>query len=159
MSKFDPIAVGDKIAGYLAEADKAKGAVIEHSKVAGALLVEVAEKHPKYLESICSRIHLGRSRLNELMQIAGGRKTAEEIKANTQKRVAKCRAKAKALPNPESSVTSRCNGRCVGASTIARTSKRHHRAGHTNAGPGRMYRRDQAERRNGRSLGFGSREV
>jgi ParB-like chromosome segregation protein Spo0J len=100
--KFDPIAVGDKITGHLAEADLAKGAVIEHSKAAGALLVEVAEKHPKHLEPICDRIKLGRSRMHELMQIAGGRRTAEEVKANTKKRVAKHRAKAKALPNPES---------------------------------------------------------
>jgi hypothetical protein len=103
MPKFDPIAVGDKIAEHIVAADQAKGAIVEHSKAAGALLIEVQDKHPKHLKAICDRIGLGRSRVYELMQIAGGRKTAEQVKAATAKRVQRHRARKK--PEP-ASVTS-----------------------------------------------------
>ena len=40
-TEFDPIAVGDEIAGHIAEADKAIAANREHSLAAGALLLDV----------------------------------------------------------------------------------------------------------------------
>jgi hypothetical protein len=45
-TNFDPIAVGDEIAGHLAEADKAAAAKHEHSMAAGTLLIDVQENHP-----------------------------------------------------------------------------------------------------------------
>jgi hypothetical protein len=50
---FDPIAVADKIAGHLAEADKADAANREHSRAAGALLLDVQVNHPKHMDAIC----------------------------------------------------------------------------------------------------------
>jgi hypothetical protein len=95
-TEFDPIAVGDKIAGHLAMADKAVAANREHSKAAGALLLDVQKNHPKHMDAICDRIGLGRSRRAELLMIAGGRKTLEQSKAQNKARVKRHRAKKNA---------------------------------------------------------------
>jgi hypothetical protein len=99
---FDPIAVGDKIAGHLAEADKAFAANREHSKAAGVLLLDVQENHSKHMDAICRRIGLKRSSRAELLMIAGGRKTLAQSKAENTSRVKRHRAKKKAaaLPPP-----------------------------------------------------------
>jgi hypothetical protein len=99
-SEFDPIAVADKIAEHLAEADKAVAAHREHSMAAGALLLDVQENHPKHMEAICNRIRLGRSRRAELLMIAGGRKTLQESKAQNRARVQRHRTKKKAAAVP-----------------------------------------------------------
>jgi hypothetical protein len=99
---FDPIAVGNKIAEHLTEADKAVAANREHSMAAGALLLDVAQNHPKHLDAICDRIRLGLSRRKELMMIAGGRKTLAQSRADNAKRQARHKAnkRAKRLPPP-----------------------------------------------------------
>jgi hypothetical protein len=99
-TNFDPIAVGDEIAGHLVEADKAAAANHEHSTAAGTLLLDVRENHPEHLDAICDRIGLGRSRRAELMMIAGGRKTVEQSRAQNKARVEKHRAKKKAATFP-----------------------------------------------------------
>jgi hypothetical protein len=93
---FDPIAVGDKIAEHLAEADKADAVKREHSIAAGTLLLDVHVNHPEHLDAICDRIGLKRSRRAELLMIARGRKTPEQSKAQNKARVKKHRAKKKA---------------------------------------------------------------
>jgi hypothetical protein len=62
MTKFDPIIVGDQIAAYESEAAKAKGSLLEYSKKSGALLLDVKQSHPTYLEDICKRVGISRSR-------------------------------------------------------------------------------------------------
>jgi hypothetical protein len=99
--KFDPIAVGDKIAAHIAKADEAVSANREHSMAAGALLLDVAQNYPKHLEAICERIGLGLSRRKELLMIAGGRKTLEKSRADNKARQDRHRAKKRALPPPE----------------------------------------------------------
>jgi hypothetical protein len=99
-SKFDPIAVADKIAGHLAEADKADAAKREHSIAAGALLLDVQVNHPKHMDAICDRIGLKRSRRAELLMIARGRKTLEQSKAQNKARVKRHRTKKKAAALP-----------------------------------------------------------
>ena len=97
MTEFNPIAVGDKIAGHIAAADRAKEAHDTESKTAGALLLDVAQNHPEHLEAICARIGLGLSRRKELLMIAGGRRTLEKSRADNKARQDRHRAKKRAL--------------------------------------------------------------
>jgi hypothetical protein len=83
---YDPIAVGDKIAGHLKKADAAKEAHDKHSRAAGNLLFEVQREHPGDMDAICKRIGLGLSRRKELLMIAGGRKTVEQSRAENAER-------------------------------------------------------------------------
>jgi hypothetical protein len=99
-TEFDPIAVGDRIAGHIAEANKAIDAYREHSVAAGTLLLDVQKNHPQHLDAICKRIGLGRSRRAELLAIAGGRKTLAQSKAQNKARVKKHRAQKKAAALP-----------------------------------------------------------
>jgi hypothetical protein len=100
---FDPVAVGDQIAAYEAEASKAKGALLDCSKKSGALLFDVQQNHPEHLEAICARVGISRSRRHELLMITSGRRTHEETKKKTKDRVDRHRAKKRtqALPKPE----------------------------------------------------------
>jgi hypothetical protein len=92
-AEFNPVAVGDKIAEHLAEAEKAIGICHERSKAAGVLLLDVAQNHPKHMEPIRIRLGLGDSRRKELLMIAGGRRTLEESRAEPAKRQARFKAK------------------------------------------------------------------
>ncbi len=103
-TKFDPAAVGRQIADHIKQADTFKAKSLEHSMSAGKLLVDIAENHKEHLDAICKTIGLGHSRRAELMQIAGGRKTAEQVKADSRER--KRRSRDKEKHNPEASVTS-----------------------------------------------------
>ena len=88
-------ATGKKVVAHIKAGDKAKEKAIEHYKAAGLLLIAINKNHPggftAFLANSCSG--LGRSRAYELMQIAGGRRSAEEIKAATKKRVERHRAR------------------------------------------------------------------
>jgi hypothetical protein len=105
-SSFDPIAVGDQIAAYEAEAGKARGFLLDFSKKSAALLLDVQQNHPDHLEAICSRVGISRSRRYELLAIAGGRRTEEENRQiskdrQDRKRAKDKAAKAKTLPPPK----------------------------------------------------------
>src|SRR5580704_16337760 len=93
--KYDPIAVGDKIADHLKKADEAVEANREHCMAAGGLLLDVQENHPKHMETICKRIGLGLSRRKELLMIAGGRKTLDQSRAENAERQRRFKDKKK----------------------------------------------------------------
>lgn len=90
---FDPEVVGSKIKEHIAAADLAGAEQTRHAKEAGKLLVDVAKNHHQHLETICKEIGLSRSRRAELMQIAGGRRTVEQMRAAAKARVDRHRAK------------------------------------------------------------------
>jgi hypothetical protein len=107
--KFDANKVGDEIKGHVAQIDSAKGKLIEHTRAAAALLQDVAKNHTEHFKAVCDRAGLKRSRANELMQIARGRKSEAQVKSATKKRVAKYRAAKRLVrssPRPDPSVTS-----------------------------------------------------
>jgi hypothetical protein len=99
--KFDANKVGDEIKGHIALIESAKGSLIKHTRAAAALLQDVANNREEHFEAVCDRAGLKKSRANELMQIALGRKSEAEVKSATKKRVAKHRA-AKRLARPKS---------------------------------------------------------
>ena len=98
-----------KINKAVAEANEAEKVVttaqaelVSRSKVVGQLLLEAKERHPKVTEfdAFLKRVDgLKLSRAYELMALAGGRKTAEQLHQETRQRVRKHRAKKK-LPKP-----------------------------------------------------------
>ena len=94
---------GKEIVAHITAGDKAKDKAVEHYKAAGLLLLDVSNKHPKDFTAFLTRscAGLGRSRAYELMQMAGGRKTVEQIRADTKKRVDRHRAKNKQRPLQE----------------------------------------------------------
>ena len=98
---FDPVAVGDKIAGHIAAADQAKDRMAEHSRAAGALLLDVATNHREHLKAICDRINLGLSRRKELLAIAAGRKTVEQSRADNTARQHRHREKKRTPGTPK----------------------------------------------------------
>lgn len=96
----DLASIGKEIVAHIAAGDQAKNQAIEHYKAAGLLLLDAANKHPRDFTTFLTRscAGLGRSRAYEMMQIAGGSKTVEQIRADTKKRVARHRAKTKQRP-------------------------------------------------------------
>ncbi len=97
-------AAGKEIVAHITAGDQAKDKAVEHYKAAGLLLLDVSNnKHPKDFTAFLTRscAGLGRSRAYELMQMAGGRKTVEQIRADTKKRVDRHRAKNKQRPLQE----------------------------------------------------------
>jgi hypothetical protein len=100
-TKFDVNKVGDEIKARIAQIDKAEGDLIEHKRAAAALLQGVARNHSEYLNAVCERAGLKKSRRSELLQIVLGRKSEAEVRNATKKRVAKHRAaKRRATSNP-----------------------------------------------------------
>jgi hypothetical protein len=85
---------------------KAKTAHDEHvsqSKIVGALLLEAKERHPakKDFEAFLRRVDgLHISRAYDLLRLAGGRVTDEELRQENRERQRKSRAIRK-LPKPE----------------------------------------------------------
>jgi hypothetical protein len=74
--------------------------LVSKSKVVGELLLEAKKHHPKDFEAFLKRVvGLKRSRAYDLMRLAGGRVTDEELRKETRERVRKHRAKKK-LPIP-----------------------------------------------------------
>src|SRR6516225_9834875 len=100
----------NKINAAVAEHNAAERAVttaqaelVSKSKVLGRLLLEVKKRHPKAadFEAFLKRVNgLGRSRAYDLLRLAGGRTTDEELRKEARERVRKHRAKKK-LPTPE----------------------------------------------------------
>jgi len=81
----------------------AQSELVSKSKVVGHLLLEAKNRHPKVadFESFLKRVNgLGRSRAYDLLRLAGGRTTDEELRKDARERVRKHRAKKK-LPTPE----------------------------------------------------------
>ena len=109
MADNDQVLLG-KINAAVAEHNAAERAVttaqaelVSKSKVLGQLLLEVKKRHPKAadFEAFLKRVNgLGRSRAYDLLRLAGGRTTDEELRKDARERVRKHRAKKK-LPTPE----------------------------------------------------------
>jgi hypothetical protein len=81
----------------------AQAELVSKSKVLGQLLLEVKKRHTKTadFEAFLKRVNgLGRSRAYDLLRLAGGRTTDEELRKDARERVRKHRAKKK-LPTPE----------------------------------------------------------
>jgi len=81
----------------------AQAELVSRSKVVGELLLEAKKRHPKVadFEAFLKRVNgLGRSRAYDLLRLAGGRTTDEELRKDARERVRKHRAKKK-LPTPE----------------------------------------------------------
>jgi hypothetical protein len=101
----------DKINAAVAEHNAAERAVttaqselVSRSKVVGQLLLEAKKLHPtkKGFETFLRRVNgLHISRAYDLLRLAGGRTTDEELRQEARDRVRKHRAKKK-LPKPES---------------------------------------------------------
>jgi hypothetical protein len=70
---FDPIAIGDEVAALEREAQSkladAKSEFASRSEKIAAILWNVKQHHPEYLDAICKRAEIGRSRRKELLQI------------------------------------------------------------------------------------------
>src|SRR6516162_2011448 len=100
----------DKINAAVATANEAETTVttaqaelVSRSRVVGELLLEAKKRHPKVadFEAFLKRVNgLGRSRAYDLLRLAGGRTTDEELRKDARERVRKHRAK-KMLPTPE----------------------------------------------------------
>jgi hypothetical protein len=106
----DDAALAAKIAEAVKAADAAlavqekAATTVEKSKAVGLLLLEAKKLHPKVkdFEAFLKLVHgLHLSRAHDLLALAGGRKTAEELRAETWERVQKHReSKKKKLPPP-----------------------------------------------------------
>ena len=109
MADNDEVLLG-KINAAVAEHNAAERAVttaqaelVSKSKVLGQLLLDVKKRYPKAadFEAFLKRVNgLGRSRAYDLLRLAGGRTTDEELRKDARERVRKHRAKKK-LPTPE----------------------------------------------------------
>lgn len=85
-------------------ATTAREALVSRSKEVGILLLEAKELHPavKDFEAFLKQVDgLKLSRAYDLLRLAGGRTTDEELKAATRERVKKHRAAKGALPKPD----------------------------------------------------------
>jgi len=88
-----------------AAATTALAELVSRSKAVGLLLLKAKELHPKVkdFDAFLKRVDgLQRSRAYDLMRLAGGRTTDEELKKNARERKQKSRAisKQKSLPGP-----------------------------------------------------------
>ena len=98
-------------------AETVKTVLVSRSKVVGMLLLEAKKLHPavKDFLAFLKRVDgLKRSRAYDLMCVAGGQKTVEEIREATRQRVRRHRS-TKMLPKPRAGVrrfryTDPCNG-------------------------------------------------
>src|SRR6516225_8663076 len=84
-------------------AEAAKTLFVSRSRVVGELLLEAKKRHPKVadFEAFLKRVNgLKLSRAYDLMRLAGGRTTDDQLRQETRKRVQKHRAKKK-LPKPK----------------------------------------------------------
>jgi|SRR5262245_28619158 len=80
------------IKAHIARGDKAKDKAEQHYIAAGQYLKQLKDDCPDqktFLEKVEKEIGIGKSRAYELIQIGDGRKTLDEIRADTAKRVAK----------------------------------------------------------------------
>jgi hypothetical protein len=105
MTSFDAAAVAKEIMQHLAAVESAEVSLISNKRRAAELLQDVAKNHPTRLNEVCDRAGIGASRRKELLQIALGRRTQEEIKCSTRERVKRHRD-AKKAREPAKAVTS-----------------------------------------------------
>jgi hypothetical protein len=93
------------IKAHIERGDKAKDKADQHYIAAGQHLKTLKDQHAgswaEWEALLKDRIGIGKSRASELMQIADGRRTVEETKADTAKRVARHR-ESSPLRNGES---------------------------------------------------------
>jgi hypothetical protein len=76
---------------------------VSQSKIVGGLLLEAKKMHPKVgdFDAFLKRVHgLRLSRAYELLAVAGGRTTDEEIRKDNRDRKKKQRDKTKSIPDP-----------------------------------------------------------
>jgi hypothetical protein len=74
----------------------AQGELVSKSRIVGQLLLEAKKRHPKVadFEAFLKRVNgLKLSRAYDLLRLAGGRTTDEELRQETRERVRKHRAK------------------------------------------------------------------
>jgi hypothetical protein len=92
-----------------ATVETAKTELVSRSKAVGLLLLEAKKLHPKVadFEGFLGKVHgLKFSRAYDLLRLAGGRTTDEEIRQATKDRVKKHRDKKKQeLPPPPPKIT------------------------------------------------------
>jgi hypothetical protein len=84
-------------------AEIAKAEVVSRSRVVGELLFEAKKRHPKVadFEAFLKRVDgLKLSRAYDLMRLAGGRTTDEQLRQDARDRQRKSRAKKTKLPPP-----------------------------------------------------------
>src|SRR5262245_54954462 len=87
----------------VAKADKAREKAEQFYIAAGLHLKTLKAQNPKTWEKVAKeRCGLGRSRVYELIAIADGRKTVDEIRADTAKRTAETQARLKAAASATS---------------------------------------------------------
>jgi hypothetical protein len=82
----------------------AQAELVSRSKTVGLLLLEAKKLHPqvKDFEAYLKRVQgLKLSRAYDLLRLAGGRTTDEELRKEARERQQKSRAKPKILPKPE----------------------------------------------------------
>jgi hypothetical protein len=97
------IDLGNRINAHLAKAEKADQKANDHRIAAGQLLTQAeAACDDGGFKAFCEKFDVGRSRAYELKAIARGKKTIEEVRADTAERVRRFRDKEKAA---EPSVT------------------------------------------------------
>ena len=84
------------IKAHIAKGDKAKDKAEQHYIAAGQHLKTLKARHggswAEWEELLKTKIGIGKSRASELMRIADGRKTVEQVRADTAERTAKTRA-------------------------------------------------------------------
>ena len=84
------------IKAHIAKGDKAKDKAEQHYIAAGQHLKTLKASHggswAEWEELLKTKIGIGKSRASELMRIADGRKTVEQVRADTAERTAKTRA-------------------------------------------------------------------
>jgi hypothetical protein len=89
-------------------AKTAQAELVSRSKVVGLLLLEAKRLHPKVKDFEAYLKHvdgLNLSRAYDLLRLAGGRTTDEELRKEARERQRKSRAKTKALPEPPEKVS------------------------------------------------------
>ena len=86
-----------------AQVGSANAELVSRSKAVGLLLLEAKKLHKpvKEFEAFIQKVHgLQLSRAYDLLRLAGGRTTDEELKKDARERKQKSRAKKKATPQP-----------------------------------------------------------
>src|SRR6516162_11877494 len=85
-----------RIKAHIAKGDKAKDKAEQHYIAAGQHLKTLKASHggtwAEWEELLKTKIGIGKSRASELMRIADGTKTVEQVRADTAERTAKTRA-------------------------------------------------------------------
>src|ERR1700761_4190446 len=95
ITEFDAIAAANEIKHCLTVINRAEASLISSKRRAAWLLQDVAKNHPARLKEVCDLAGIGASRRKELLQIALGHRTPEEIKCLTKERVKRHRENKK----------------------------------------------------------------